>query len=229
MQKVEGDEMACILIVDDEAAIVELLCMHLTLVGYACRVAQDAAAARKELACGGIDAALLDVMMPGEDGFSLAEDFVLAQVPVLFLTAKTSVPDRVRGLRLGAEDYILKPFEPAELLARIENVLRRHRREDARYADARLEIDFDARIVRQAGREVPLTALEFDLLTMLVRRRGTALSRETLLAGVWGYAYCGETRTVDVHVQRLRRKLGGDAIETVYKYGYRYRPLEDML
>ena len=184
--------------------------------------AEDAAAARALLADGAPDLAILDIMLPGEDGFSLAETMIEREIPVLFLTAKTAVNDRVRGLRLGAEDYMLKPFEPEELLARVENILRRARKERTRFVFDALTVDLPSRRVTKDGREVALTALEFDLLAMLVRRNNVALSREALLAGVWGYAYQGETRTVDVHIQRLRGKIGAEYIETVYKYGYRF-------
>ena len=214
--------VADILIVEDEASIRQVLNMHLTLGGHACRCAKDAREAREMLAKQPPDIALLDVMLPGEDGFSLAHAFIECEVPVLFVTAKTAVADRVRGLQLGAHDYILKPFEPAELLARVENILRRTRREEQFARFGALAVDFAARRVTKDGREVALTALEFDLLAMLVRRRNVAMSREELLAGVWGYDYAGETRTVDVHVQRLRSKIGAEYVETVYKFGYRF-------
>ena len=216
--------MADIMIVEDEAAIRQVIGMHLTLVGHAVQEAEDAVRARALLREKAPDLALLDVMLPGEDGFSLAQAMMAEGVPVLFVTAKTAVPDRVRGLSMGAQDYILKPFEPAELLARVENILRRTRREDATLVCGALEIDFCARRVTRAGEAVPLTALEFDLLAMLARRRNVAMSREELLQGVWGYDYAGETRTVDVHIQRLRSKIGASCIETVYKYGYRFNP-----
>ena len=168
------------------------------------------------------DLAILDIMLPGEDGFSLAETMMERAVPVLFLTAKTAVSDRVRGLRMGAEDYMLKPFEPEELLARVENILRRIRKARTHFVFGALVVDLPSRRVTKGEREVALTALEFDLLAMLVRRSNVALSREALLSGVWGYAYQGETRTVDVHIQRLRGKIGAEYIETVYKYGYRF-------
>ncbi len=213
--------MAEILIVDDEPSIVSMLQMHLKLAGYGCLCAADAAEAKAALLSHAPDVALLDVMLPGEDGFALCEVFTRRGIPVIFLTAKTAVQDRVFGLRLGAEDYILKPFEPAELLARIEVILRRTAK--PRYQDTLLTIDFQGRTVQSHGRPVSLTVLEFDLLSLLAQSAGRALTREALLNRVWGYDYVGETRTVDVHVQRLRKKLNTDRIETVYKYGYRYR------
>ena len=214
--------MARILIAEDDAAIRQVLTMHLELVGHTCMEAQDAKEARALMQRHGADVALLDVMMPGEDGFSLGQWLIGEGVPVLFVTAKTAVCDRVRGLRMGAQDYILKPFEPAELLARVENILRRTKKEEVSFACPGLAVDFEARRVMRNGQEALLTALEFDLLTMLVRRRNVAMSREELLGGVWGYDYAGETRTVDVHIQRLRSKIGPSYIETVYKYGYRF-------
>lgn len=221
-KKMERNTMADILIVEDDVSIREILHMHLSLVGHQVRGAADAAIARQMLEERLPALALLDIMLPGEDGFSLGESLIRRDVPVLFLTAKTAVPDRVRGLSMGAQDYMLKPFEPAELLARVENILRRTRREDAALQSGALLIDFAARRVLLSGEEIVLTALEFDLLAMLARRKNVAMSREELLVGVWGYDYAGETRTVDVHVQRLRSKIGAAYIETVYKYGYRF-------
>ena len=212
--------MACILFADDEPMIRDMLRRHLHLAGHTCLTAQDGAEARKLLDEHPIDIALLEVMMPGEDGFSLAPAFLGKGIPVLFLTARTAVSDRVYGLRLGADDYILKPFEPAELLARIEVILRRSHKTS--YRDAVLNMDYNARTVQAHGESIMLTATEFDLLRVLTQNAGAAMSREKLLALVWGWDYAGETRTVDVHVQRLRAKLGADLIETVYKYGYRY-------
>ncbi|MBP3657434.1 MAG: response regulator transcription factor [Clostridia bacterium] len=213
--------MAAILIAEDDAAVRQVLRMHLELAGHAVLEAEDAAQARALLPKGP-DLAVLDVMMPGEDGFSLAPAVMEAGVPVLFVTAKSAVPDRVRGLKLGAQDYILKPYEPAELLARVENILRRTQREQDTLVFGTLAIDCRARRVTLGGATVPLAAMEYDLLVMLARRRGVAMSREELLAGVWGYDYIGETRTVDVHIQRLRSKIGAAYIETVYKFGYMF-------
>ena len=214
--------MAHLLLVEDDASVRQIVTLQLSLVGYDVRAAEDAVQARRMLEEKTPDLAILDIMLPGEDGFSLAETMLERAVPVLFLTAKTAVFDRVRGLRMGAEDYMLKPFEPEELLARVENILRRTKKEQTRFVFGALEIDLPSRRVMKGGREVALTALEFDLLAMLVRRNNVALSREALLSGVWGYTYQGETRTVDVHIQRLRGKIGAEYIETVYKYGYRF-------
>ena len=214
--------MASLLLVEDDTSVRRVVTLQLSLVGYDVQAAEDAGQARRMLEEKTPDLAILDIMLPGEDGFSLAETIIERAIPVLFLTAKTAVCDRVRGLRMGAEDYMLKPFEPEELLARVENILRRTKKEQTRFVFGALEIDLPSRRVMKGGREVALTALEFDLLAMLVRRNNVALSREALLSGVWGYTYQGETRTVDVHIQRLRGKIGAEYIETVYKYGYRF-------
>ncbi len=212
--------MAAILFVDDEPAIRDMLRMVLKLAGHTVLEASNAMRARELLSERTPDLALVDIMMPGENGFSLARELISSGIPVLFLTARTAVADRVRGLRMGAEDYILKPFEPEELLARIDVILRRTRPKV--FSDDGLVIDHDARTVTMNGKPVSLTATEFDLLALLTGNAGAALSRDKILSTVWGWDYIGETRTVDVHVQRLRAKLGTSAIETVYKYGYRW-------
>ncbi len=214
--------MAHILIVEDDISIRVMIKMHLSLVGHAVFEAGDAAEAREILKKEAIDLAILDIMLPGEDGFSIGKGLIDAGMSVLFLTARTALSDRVKGLTMGAEDYILKPFEPAELMARIENILRRNHKEEEKFKTGDIEIDFRARRVFLRGEEVILTALEFDLLSMLARRRNIAVHRDELLNAVWGYHYVGETRTVDVHIQRLRAKIGSEYIETVYKYGYRF-------
>ncbi len=215
--------MEMIFLVEDEPNIRRLTGMHLQLAGYAVTELEDAAAARDALRKERPALVLLDVMMPGEDGFSLGEDLIKAGIPVIFLTAKTAVPDRVRGLRMGAHDYILKPFEPAELLARVENVLKRTNPESSVYERGDLRVNFETREVWRNGVPVSLTTLEFNLLKTLIDAGRTAMSREDLLGAVWGYHYTGETRTVDVHVQRLRGKIGADRIETIVRYGYRFR------
>jgi len=214
--------MAKILIVEDDTAIRVMVKMHLSLVGHDVLEAEDADGAREILEREKADLAILDIMLPGEDGFKIGERLIAEGMSVLFLTARTALSDRLRGLTMGAEDYILKPFEPAELLARIENILKRNQKQEDAFRTRDILIDFKARRVLLKDNEVVLTALEFDLLSMLARRRNIAVSREELLNTVWGYNYMGETRTVDVHVQRLRAKIGQEYIETVYKYGYRF-------
>ena len=215
--------METIFLVEDEPNIRRLTGMHLQLAGYNVTELEDAAAARDALRKERPALVLLDIMMPGEDGFSLGQDLINAGIPVIFLTAKTAVPDRVRGLRMGAQDYILKPFEPAELLARVENVLKRTQPESTVYERGDLRVNFETREVWRNGIPVSLTTLEFNLLKTLIDAGRTAMSREELLGAVWGYHYTGETRTVDVHVQRLRGKIGADRIETIIRYGYRFR------
>ncbi len=215
--------METVFLVEDEPNIRRLTGMHLQLAGYNVIELEDAACARDALRKERPALALLDIMMPGEDGFSLGENLIRAGIPVIFLTAKTAVTDRVKGLRMGAYDYVLKPFEPAELLARVENVLKRTRADSSVYERGDLRVNFETREVWRNGEPVSLTTLEFNLLQALIEAGRTALSREELLNAVWGYHYTGETRTVDVHVQRLRGKIGADRIETIIKYGYRFR------
>ena len=215
--------MYTVFMVEDDPNIRMLTGMHLQLAGYAVRELEDAAAARAALAEEKPALVLLDIMMPGEDGFSLGESLIREGIPVIFLTAKTAVTDRVRGLRLGAQDYILKPFEPAELLARVENTLKRTQVKTDVYERGDLKVNFETREVWRGGNPVTLTTLEFNLLKTLIESGRTAMSRDELLNAVWGYNYIGETRTVDVHIQRLRGKIGAERIETIIRYGYRFR------
>ncbi len=215
--------MYTVFMVEDDPNIRMLTGMHLQLAGYAVRELEDAAAARAALEEEKPALVLLDIMMPGEDGFSLGEYLIREGIPVIFLTAKTAVTDRVRGLRLGAQDYILKPFEPAELLARVENTLKRTQVKTDVYERGDLKVNFETREVWRGGKPVTLTTLEFNLLKTLIESGRTALSRDELLNAVWGWEYIGETRTVDVHIQRLRGKIGADRIETIIRYGYRFR------
>ena len=215
--------MYTVFMVEDDPNIRMLTGMHLQLAGYAVRELEDAAAARAALAEEKPALVLLDIMMPGEDGFSLGESLIREGIPVIFLTAKTAVTDRVRGLRLGAQDYILKPFEPAELLARVENTLKRTQVKTDVYERGDLKVNFETREVWRGGKPVTLTTLEFNLLKTLIESGRTAMSRDELLNAVWGYNYIGETRTVDVHIQRLRGKIGAERVETIIRYGYRFR------
>ena len=168
------------------------------------------------------DLILLDVMLPGLDGFQLMQQISPLQTPVILITAKDSLSDRIKGFELGAEDYIIKPFEILELLARINVVLRRNEQAAPAFHCDTVEVRFTERLVRVDQRQVDLTAREFDLLEVLIRNRNIALTRDKLLELAWGYDYAGDTRTVDVHIRQLRKKLGWeDRIKTVFKLGYR--------
>lgn len=166
--------------------------------------------------------ALVDIMLPGKDGFSLMEDLKGAKIPVIYLTAKADVLSKVYGLRSGAEDYIVKPFEVLELLARIEKVLERTGRGRTEIFISDVVIDLKRHQVRKGGRLIRLKPMEYELLVTLAQSRNVAFSREELLNRVWGTDFMGETRTVDVHIGQLRRKLGfHDIIRTIPKLGYR--------
>lgn len=211
-----------ILVVEDEVAIRDLIKINLEIVGYDVFIAEDGITAKEFLKNQLVDLILLDVMIPGIDGFSLIEEIKKYNIPVIFVTAKESVLDRVKGLRLGADDYIIKPFETIELLARIEAVLRRYNKEERNLKFKNIEVDVKKRTVKVNGNEVYLTAKEYDLLVLFLQNKNMAMSREQILDKVWGFDYVGETRTVDIHVQRIREKLDlKDNIKTVFKVGYR--------
>jgi len=214
--------MASILIVEDEKSINDLIQMNLKLMGYECIQAFDGSEAISILETHKPDLVLLDVMIPYLDGFSLMEQNVFGEIPVIFLTAKDSVADKVKGLKLGADDYISKPFEAVELLARIEAVLRRSEPAQRVFTIGKVEVNLDQRIAVADGVTADLTNREFELLEALINNRNMALSREKLLELAWGYDYFGDTRTVDVHITKLRKKLNlENNIKTVYKLGYR--------
>ena len=214
--------MASILIVDDEQTINDLILLNLQMAGYECNQAFDGKSAIEMLEHNTYDLALLDIMLPEIDGYELLPYFKKKGIPAIYLTAKDSVLDKVKGLRSGAEDYITKPFEAMELIARVELVLRRSGTNKMIFELGEICINLDERVVRKQGQIVELAAQEYALLEMLVKNCGLALSRERLLEGAWGYDYIGETRTVDMHIQRLRKKLGWDEeIRTLYKFGYR--------
>ena len=216
-----------ILIVEDETAISRLIEMNLTRAGYDCTVVNDGLAAANCIEQNGFDLALLDIMLPGLDGYALLDYLRPMGTPVIFITAKSSLKDRVQGLRLGADDYLVKPFEVEELMARVETVLRRTGKGGRVLKAFDVELDTVDHTARQRGRELELTPLEFGLLEQLMRNRGAALYRDTLYERVWG-GEMADTRTLDLHIQRLRKKLGWqDHIETVYKVGYRLKKEDD--
>ena len=214
--------MAEILIVEDEEPISNLIKMSLKKAGYQCRQAFDGYEAADCMEKDRFDLILLDIMLPGFDGYELLEYSKLNKSPVIFITAMGDLNDRVKGLRAGADDYITKPFEMIEMLARVETVLRRyHKTEDEiRVLDAMINIP--SRTVMQNGQQVELTMKEFDLLLFLVRNKNIALYRDVIYESVWEGEDMGESRTVDLHVQRLKRKLHWEnKIVAVYKVGYR--------
>ena len=214
--------MIRILVVEDEQAISNLIAVNLKKAGYACDCVYDGMSAADALEEGAYDLVLLDVMLPEVDGYELMGYIAPLGIPVIFLTAKASVADRVKGLRLGADDYLTKPFDIIELLARVETVLRRCHKTEQFLTEGDLVIDTASRTVKKNGTMVNLTNKEYELLLLFVRNKNIALYRETIYERIWGGEYTGDSRTVDLHVQRMRRKVGWeDKIVTVYKVGYR--------
>lgn len=214
--------MVQILIVEDEKPISDLIRLSLKRVGYTCKCAFDGAQALNELEQGHFDLILLDIMLPQVDGFSLMEYIRPMEIPVIFLTAKNAVTDRVKGLRMGAEDYIVKPFEVLELLARVDVVLRRYNKTAARLEVGGLTIDTVAMTVLRDGEEIKLTRKEYDLLLLFARNPNVALYREVIYERVWNEEFPYGSRTVDLHIQRLRKKVGWESkLIAVNKVGYR--------
>lgn len=214
--------MIHVLIVEDEKPISNLIRMSLTKEGFLCTCAYDGAAAADLLEKNTYDLILLDVMLPEVDGFELMEYIRPMEIPVIFLTAKASVHDRVKGLRLGAEDYIVKPFDTIELLARIDVVLRRYRKCDMVLEIGGLRIDTASMRVWQGETEISLTKTEYDLLLLFARNPRRAMYRETIYERVWGEEYPFGSKAVDLHVQRLRKKVGWETmLRAVNKVGYR--------
>ena len=218
----EVKKMIRILVVEDEKPISNLIKLSLTKAGYHCTCAYDGMEAADLLETQIFDLILLDVMLPKVDGFELMEYIRPMGIPVIFITAKNSVNDRVKGLRMGAEDYIVKPFEIIELLARVDVVLRRYNKTSRILEVGGLTIDTQAMQVFRGEEEIALTKKEYDLLLLFARNAGTALYRETIYERVWGGEYVYGSRTVDLHVQRLRKKVGWeDRLQAVNKVGYR--------
>ena len=225
--------MVKILIVDDEPLIRELIREHLLHAGFACEEATDGSAALATLAGGGIDLVVLDVMMPFMDGMTCLREMRMRKIetPVIMLTARAEEYDKLAGLESGADDYVVKPFSPRELVARVKAVLARtlpkaQREGKESYIFGDLSIDTVSHCVKIDGEEAALTPKEFDLLVFLAANRGVALSREKILQKVWNYDYYGEDRTVDTHVKMLRSHLGAyrEKIVTVWGIGYKFDP-----
>ena len=215
-----------ILIIEDEKSIADSIGLNLELSGYDYTIISDGIEAAKRLGEDhSFDLALLDVMLPGLDGFTLMEHMQKYNIPVIYLTAKADVPSRIKGLKIGAEDYIIKPFSVLELLVRIEKVLDRVAKLNKVLRCRDITIDTEKRTVTKSGEAVALQPLEFDLLVKIVKFKNCTMSRERLLSEIWGVDFAGGTRTVDTHVASLRKKLGLEGvIVTVTRIGYR---LED--
>lgn len=231
--------MKKILVIDDEENIRELIKFNLETAGYKVELAADGQQGLDKLN-NSIDLVVLDLMLPIIDGLSVCrtirgnEDY--QQLPIIMLTAKGGEVDRILGLEMGADDYLTKPFSPRELVARIKAVLRRFNAEEKNGMEKRLdqsvisigelELDSNSHEVRKAGNLMDLTPKEFDLLRLLLLNTGRVLTRDMLLEKIWGYEYAGDTRTVDVHIRRLRTKVGKDYIKTVRGVGYKFAKLE---
>ncbi|WP_313163447.1 response regulator transcription factor [Sedimentibacter sp.] len=214
--------MIKVLIVEDQAAIRELIAINLTRMGYDCTVAHNGKIAADLIEENTYDLILLDIMLPEIDGYELIKYIEPMSTPVIFITAKGSLKDRVKGLHMGADDYIVKPFETEEMIARVESVLRRVGKGKTLFEIGNVKIDIIQRIVKKDDQPVLLTVKEFDLLVMLVQNKNIVLYRERLYEKVWSEEWQGNTRTIDLHIQRLRKKLDwADKIQTVYKLGYR--------
>ena len=217
--------MVKILIVEDELPISTLIRMNLMEAGYECTCVYDGQQAADIIEKVNFDLILLDIMLPKINGFELLEYIKSYETPTIFLTAKSDIRDKVAGLRAGAEDYITKPFDIAELLARVETVLRRYNKAETVISFGNIIIDTQARIIKKNGENVNLTIKEYDLLLLFLRTKGRALQRQQIYSAVWEEEYMGDSRTVDLHVQRIRKKLNLESkIVPVYKIGYR---LED--
>lgn len=217
---------ATILVIEDVEQINELICINLETAGYQTVSFYDGERVSEHLKEEvHYDLALLDIMLPGKDGFTLLPELREKKIPVIFLTAKGDLTSKVKGLKDGAEDYLVKPFEMLELLVRVEKVLSRFQKQEDCLCIRDVEIYPQERVVKKAGREIPFKPMEFDCLMLLVKYKNIAISREELLNTLWGVDFEGETRTIDVHIARIRKKLDfQDVIRTVPRIGYR---LED--
>ena len=222
--------MANVLVVEDDRDIADLIVHYLAAAGHQPRRLADGSEVIRYLRTHGIELVILDLMLPGLNGMEVCKamraDPVTSQIPVIMLTARADEADRLAGFEHGADDYVTKPFSPKELVARVGALLKRTSRAAPETGTLRYEtitIDVDRHRITVGDEEVRLTAKEFLLLEYFIRHRGRVLSRDALLTDVWGYQYTGGTRTVDVHIRRLREKIPmlDDAIETVKQFGYR--------
>ena len=220
--------MIKILIVEDEKPISDLIDFNLSANNYTCTQAFDGLEAANLLENNTYDLVLLDIMLPKIDGYELLEYIKPLNIPVIFLTAKGALEERVKGLTQGAEDYIVKPFQIVELLARINVVLRRFNKASSILNFEDIEVNTETKLATKNGKALDLTPKEFELLTLLVRNVNITLFRENIYETIWESDYYGDTRTLDLHIQRLRKKVGlGTKLKTVYKVGYRLENSSD--
>lgn len=218
--------MIRILIVEDDANIAKLIEATVAIGGYQGVVCDNGAEAFRRMETENFDLVLLDVMLPDMSGFEIMRNRTNTDTPVIFITAKQELTDKVRGLRLGAEDYIVKPFEAMELLARIEVILRRVSKTVQVYDYGDISVNIEEHTCKLKDKQVYLTPKEFEVLVFFLQHKDVAVSRERLLSAVWGFEYEGETRTIDIHIQQLRKKLNlKERLVTIPKLGYR---LESM-
>ena len=214
--------MIRVLIVDDEKPICDLIDLNLSSAGYHCTAVQDGLKAIDLFEKESFDLVLLDIMLPGADGYDVMEYIRPLGIPVIFITAKYEVKNRVKGLKLGADDYLVKPFDVVELVARVEAVLRRYNKTERRLTAGDVTVDVEAHRVMKGKKQIELTNKEFGLLLLFMKNKNVALFRETLYEKVWEGEYFADSRTLDLHVQRLRKKLGWEhSLVAVYKVGYR--------
>lgn len=216
--------MIRILVAEDDEIILNLIKINLKKVGYSVSTAGDGVEASKLMDEEQFDLCLFDIMLPKIDGYELLEYAKSMEYPVIFITAMGTTDNKVRGLKAGADDYITKPFEIVEMLARVESVLRRYKKTNDIINEEDVTINLTSMQVTKAGENIELTLKEFNLLVLLLRNRNVALYRDVIYENVWGGDYMGNSRTVDLHIQRLRRKLHWEEkIESVYKVGYRLK------
>ncbi len=221
--------MIHILVVEDERAISDLIRLNLIRAGYNCTTAFDGKTAADILEERNFDLILLDIMLPFINGYELMEYIRPMKIPVIFITAKAALSDRIRGLTSGAEDYIIKPFEVVELLARVAIVLRRYHKLDDNLVFADVRADVENQKVTRRGEPVELTPKEFELLVFFMRNQNITLFREKIYEEIWGSEYPVESRTLDLHIQRLRKKLGlTEELKTVFKVGYRLEGTDEI-
>lgn len=221
--------MIHILVVEDERAISDLIRLNLIRAGYNCTTAFDGKTAADILEERNFDLILLDIMLPFINGYELMEYIRPMKIPVIFITAKAALSDRIRGLTSGAEDYIIKPFEVVELLARVAIVLRRYHKLDDNLVFADVRADVENQKVTRRGEPVELTPKEFELLVFFMRNQNITLFREKIYEEIWGSEYPVESRTLDLHIQRLRKKLGlTEELKTIFKVGYRLEGTDEI-